>query len=96
MNRKLIEETTQQFKKLESDVQRVESILQEKDGQISELQKETTSLRDANEKMGEEKKILIEAIFEKDMVIREYEAKLRELIESKIQAPTPSPKPSAF
>lgn len=43
--------------------------------------------------MGEEKKILIEAIFEKDMVIREYEAKLRELIESKIQTPTMTPRP---
>ena len=51
MNKKLIEETTQQFRKLESDVQRVESILQEKDGQISELQKESQSLRDANETM---------------------------------------------
>lgn len=48
MNRKLIEETTQQFKKLESDVQRVESILQEKDGQISDLQKETQSLKEVN------------------------------------------------
>ncbi len=51
MNKKLIEETTQQFRKLESDVQRVESILQEKDGQISELQKESQSLREANETM---------------------------------------------
>lgn len=72
MNRRLIEETTQQFRKLESDVQRVESILQEKDGQISDLQKESQSLKDVNEKIGEEKQILIEAIFEKDMVIREY------------------------
>jgi uncharacterized protein HemX len=48
VNRKLIEETTQQFKKLESDVQRVESILQEKDGQISDLQKETKSLKEVN------------------------------------------------
>ncbi len=84
----MIEETTQQFKKLESDVQRVEAILQEKDGQISDLQKESQSLREVNEKIGEEKKILIEAIFEKDMVIREYEAKLRELIESKIHSST--------
>jgi uncharacterized protein HemX len=51
VNKKLIEETTQQFRKLESDVQRVESILQEKDGQISELQKESQSLREANETM---------------------------------------------
>ena len=51
MNKKLIEETTQQFRKLESDVQRVESILQEKDGQISDLQKESQSLREANETM---------------------------------------------
>ena len=51
MNKKLIEETTQQFRKLESDVQRVESILQEKDGQISDLQKEAQSLREASETM---------------------------------------------
>ena len=44
------------------------------------------SHREANETMAKEKKILIEAIFEKDMFIREYEAKLRELIESKIQS----------
>ncbi len=80
---------------MESDVQRVESILQEKDGQISELQKESQSLRESNEKMGEEKKILIEAIFEKDMVIREYEAKLRELIESKIHTPSSIPTPQS-
>jgi peptidoglycan hydrolase CwlO-like protein len=80
---------------LESDVQRVESILQEKDGQISDLQKESQSLRESNEKMGEEKKILIEAIFEKDMVIREYEAKLRELIESKIHTPSSIPTPQS-
>lgn len=41
--------------------------------------------------MGEEKNILIEAIYEKDMVIREYETKLRELIESKIQTSTLKP-----
>lgn len=80
---------------MESDVQRVESILQEKDGQISDLQKESQSLRESNEKMGEEKKILIEAIFEKDMVIREYEAKLRELIESKIHTPSSIPTPQS-
>jgi hypothetical protein len=91
VNRKLIEETTQQFKKLESDVQRVESILQEKDGQINDLQKESQTLKEANNRMGEEKNILIEAIYEKDMVIREYETKLRELIESKIQTSTIKP-----
>lgn len=80
---------------MESDVQRVESILQEKDGHISDLQKESQSLRESNEKMGEEKKILIEAIFEKDMVIREYEAKLRELIESKIHTPSSIPTPQS-
>lgn len=80
---------------MESDVQRVESILQEKDGQIGDLQKESQSLRESNEKMGEEKKILIEAIFEKDMVIREYEAKLRELIESKIHTPSSIPTPQS-
>ena len=42
MNEKLIDKTTQQFRKLESVVKRVESILQEKDGQISELLKEIT------------------------------------------------------
>jgi hypothetical protein len=38
VNRKIIEDTTEQFKKLEMDVQRVENILEEKESQVSELQ----------------------------------------------------------
>lgn len=32
------------------------------------------------EQVGEEKKILIEAIFQKDIVIKEYEARIQELL----------------
>jgi hypothetical protein len=37
-NKRLLEETTRNFKRLETDVQRVERILEEKEANITELQ----------------------------------------------------------
>jgi hypothetical protein len=58
-------------------VQRVEKILEEKDVAIGDLRKENTALRGEVEHINEEKKILIEAIFEKDLVIKEYEMRIQ-------------------
>jgi len=58
-------------------VQRVEKILEEKDVTIGELKKENTALHGEVEHINEEKKILIEAIFEKDLVIKEYEMRIK-------------------
>lgn len=58
-------------------MQRVEKILEEKDVTIGELKKENTALHGEVEHINEEKKILIEAIFEKDLVIKEYEMRIK-------------------
>ncbi len=78
-----MEETAKQFKKLEEDVQRVEQILEDKEIVLDSARKDNAKLSEQIDQIGEEKKILIEAIFQKDIVIREYEAKLKELIEEK-------------
>jgi hypothetical protein len=79
-----VEETTRQFKKLESDVQRVEMILEEKEYALQEARQSNEQLKEEVDKVVEEKKILIEAIFEKDLVIKEYEAKLKELLGAQV------------
>lgn len=88
INKKLVEETAKQFKKLEEDVQRVEQILEDKEIVLDSARKDNAKLSEQIDQIGEEKKILIEAIFQKDIVIREYEAKLKELIEEKSQSVT--------
>lgn len=88
INKKLVEETAKQFKKLEEDVQRVEQILEDKEIVLDSARKDNAKLSEQIDQIGEEKKILIEAIFQKDIVIREYEAKLKELMEEKSQSVT--------
>ena len=51
--------------------------MEEKEQVIENNKKETEELKEEVYKVNEEKKILIEAIFEKDMVIKEYEARLK-------------------
>ena len=51
--------------------------MEEKEQIIEDNRNETEDLKEEVYKVNEEKNILIEAIFEKDMVIKEYEAKLR-------------------
>lgn len=72
INRKIVEDTTEQFKNLELDVQRVEKILEEKELQITSLETGKKLLEESLDQANEEKKILIEAIFEKDLVIKEF------------------------
>lgn len=65
-----MEETARQFKKLEEDVERVEDILADKEQALEETKAEKDKAKGELAKVGEEKKILIEAIFQKDMVIK--------------------------
>lgn len=81
INKKLVDETAKQFKKLEEDVQRVECILSEKELAAAEHKRENEKLREEVSMVSDEKKILIEAIFEKDIVIKEYENKLTEMLQ---------------
>ena len=71
INKKLVEETAKQFKKLEEDVQRVEQILEDKEIVLDSARKDNAKLSEQIDQIGEEKKILIEAIFQNDIVIRE-------------------------
>jgi hypothetical protein len=57
-------------------VQGVEKILEEKEQRILELQDESKSLNNSLDRVNGEKELLIDAIYQKDLVIREYETRL--------------------
>ena len=80
-NKRLLEETTKNFKRLESDVQRVERILEEKETNITDLQQETKVLTQSLRQAKEENQLLIEALLSKDLIIKEFQAKISELLE---------------
>jgi hypothetical protein len=80
-NKGLLEETTKNFKRLESDVQRVERILEEKEANMTDLQQETKVLNHYLEQTKEENQLLIEALLSKDLIIKEFQAKISELLE---------------
>lgn len=62
-------------------MQRVERILEEKETNISDLQQETKALTQSLQQAKEENQLLIEAVLSKDLIIKEFQAKISELLE---------------
>lgn len=64
-------------------MQRVERILEEKEAHIGELQRGEAALSQSLERASGEKQLLIEALYSKDLIIREFQAKLNELLQQR-------------
>jgi len=59
----------------------VERILEEKESNISDLHQETKILTQSLRQAKEENQLLIEALLSKDLIIKEFQAKISELLE---------------
>ncbi len=59
----------------------MERILEEKETNITDLQQETKVVNQYLEQAKEENQLLIEALLSKDLIIKEFQAKISELLE---------------
>lgn len=59
----------------------MERILEEKESNISDLHQETKILTQSLRQAKEENQLLIEALLSKDLIIKEFQAKISELLE---------------
>lgn len=73
-----MEETTQQLQAFESDIVRVEGILEQKETTIGEMQQKFEGQK-------REKMMLIEALQQKETIIKELELRFRQELEQVIK-----------
>jgi hypothetical protein len=59
----------------------VERILEEKEANMTDLHQETKILTESLRQAKEENQLLIEALLSKDLIIKEFQAKISELLE---------------
>jgi hypothetical protein len=59
----------------------VERILEEKEANIGDLHQETKILTESLRQAKEENQLLIEALLSKDLIIKEFQAKISEFLE---------------